>query len=243
MDFPTTHWTALAQATLNGDERAGRALEDFILRYRRPVMSLLRRRGLQNNRVEDLTHDFFIQLMEKSSLRRATPVKGRFRCFLSGALRHFLADDLRHHSTIRRGGETQHLSLDAAGDIAATEEAMREGEALFLDREWALNIMESALEELRREWAAADKGRRWEALRAFLPGAMQPADCKEAAQRTGLSDAALRKEVSRLRSRFRDLVRLRVASTVSSPLDVDDELAHLQRVLTAPGTAAGDRRG
>ena len=54
-----------------------------------------------------------------------------------------------------------------------------------------------------------------------------------------MPDTALRTEVSRLRKRFREIVRSRVAATVPSPLDVDDELTHLHRVLTASIDSAG----
>src|SRR5436190_23444592 len=71
MEFPTTHWTMLAQATLHGDTSAGKALEEFVLSYRAPVLALLRRRGVPDVHVEDLTQEFFLQLMKNSSLKRA----------------------------------------------------------------------------------------------------------------------------------------------------------------------------
>ena len=46
-----------------------------------------------------------------------------------------------------------------------------------------------------------------------------------------LSDGALRTALSRLRSRFRELVRAEVARLLDDPAEVDDELAHLLRVL------------
>ena len=235
MEFPTTRWTQLAQATLHGDNHAASALENFCQRYREPVIRLLRHRGVQEDRVEDMTHDFFIRLMESSALKRADPARGRFRSFLSGALNHFLADDFARNQAVKRGGGIYHVSLDESAESSVTG-PLSEEDNLFLDREWALNIMESAVEEIANEWTADGKETRFDAIRPFLPGASHAADYEEAGRLTGLSSGSIRMEIYRLRNRFREIVRSRVAATVASPLDVDDELNHLHSVLTAPSS-------
>ena len=47
----------------------------------------------------------------------------------------------------------------------------------------------------------------------------------------GVPVATLRTWISRLRRRYRDMLRGAVASTVSDPADVEDELRYLYRVL------------
>lgn len=238
MDFPSTQWTELAQATLHGDSAAGLALAEFCRSYRRPVLQFLRWHGAPEQRVEDMTHDFLLHLLEHSSLKRADRAQGRFRSYLCAALVRFMSNDVKRNSALKRGGGAEHISFDAAGDSGAELPQPSAGEALFLDREWALNIMERAVEDTEREWSESGKTRRFAALRPFLPGATLPADYPEAARLTGMSDAALRADVSRLRKRFREIVRSHVAATVLSPLDVDDELTHLHRVLTASAGSA-----
>jgi hypothetical protein len=233
MDFPSTRWTQLAEATLHGDSAAGLALAEFCRSYRRPVMQFLRWRGVTENRVEDLAHDFLLHLLEHSALKRADRVQGRFRNYLCAALVRFMSSDVKFNGALKRGGGVPHVSLDAEGDFGAELPQPSANEALFLDREWALNLMERTVEDIESEWNEAGKGGRFAALRPFLPGATRPADYVEAARLTGMGDMALRTEVSRLRKRFRDIVRKHVAGTVPSPVDVDDELAHLLRVLTA----------
>src|SRR6185503_13983893 len=53
----------------------------------------------------------------------------------------------------------------------------------------------------------------------------------EGARRLGMSEAALRKAVERLRRRYQELFRQEIAHTVTSPAEVEDELRHLQTVM------------
>jgi RNA polymerase sigma-70 factor (ECF subfamily) len=195
-------------------------------------MQFLRWRGAPEHRVEDLTHDFLLHLLEHSALKRADRARGRFRNYLCAALVRFMANDVSANGALKRGGGAKHISLDAAGDCCGVLPQPSANEALFLDREWALNVMERAIEDMEAESNRPGKSLRFAALRPFLPGATVPANYQEAARLTGMSDASLRTEVSRMRRRFREIVRSHVAATVPSPLDVDDELAHLLRVLT-----------
>src|SRR5688572_24243653 len=104
MQFPVTQWTLLAQASLHGGPEEQQALETFCLQYRGPVLALLRSRGVGESRAEDLVHDFFIQLMKSSALKRADRNIGPFRHFLRGMLTKFLADDADRNGALKRGG-------------------------------------------------------------------------------------------------------------------------------------------
>jgi len=234
MQFPVTQWTLLAQATLNGDTAAGKALEEFLLSYRAPVMAMVRYRGVPEDRVEDLTQDFLLHLMKHSTLRRADPGEGRFRSYLSGALTNFLADDAKRNHAAKRGGGTPLESLDADGALTNRLAAEDGGIALFLDRMWALHLITRALDATAREWSRAGKAARFAVLRSFLPGSVEFLTQQEAANRLGLSDTALRSELQRLREAFRHAVRREVAVTVHSLADVDGELQHLLAILRAP---------
>ncbi|MFN0128430.1 MAG: RNA polymerase sigma factor [Verrucomicrobiales bacterium] len=233
MEFPSTHWTALAQASLHGDTSAEKALESFCAQYRPLIIIILRSRGMPPDRLEDLAHDFLLQLMRSSALKRADPRRGRFRAFLSGALSNFLADDGARHHAAKRGGGVAPLSLDAADtmlDLVATEDA---DAALALDREWALHLVARALERVRQQWHGPEKSDRFAVLRVFLPGASESLSQQEAARRLGLSDEALRKELQRLRESLRVAISREVAATVASEEEVDGEMRHLMHVLQA----------
>jgi len=232
MDFPTTHWSVLARASLDGAPGARRALEDLCRRYWSPLHQFIRSRGYSETDAEDLTQGFLLHLLEHSTLGRADRQFGRFRSFLLGALTRFLADDFARRRAQKRGGGAAHLSVEeGAPELAGPAEP---GEVLF-DREWALVILENALQTAQAESETAGNARAFAVLRRFLPGALETPSYEQAATQVGLGLAAFKSELHRLRQRFRALVRQEIANTVSAPHEIDEEMDHLQRVLSDPG--------
>jgi RNA polymerase sigma-70 factor (ECF subfamily) len=226
MEFPQTCWTILAQATLHGDTAARSALESLCQRYWKPVHAHIRSRGLPPEKCEDLTQDFFLHVMQSGLLHRASPQMGKFRSYLLGSLRYFLAHDAERNAAQRRGGGLQQAEL--TDDIAAVE-----ADDTAFDREWALSTLESALSETRHATMAARGEDGWNVLKRFLPGSGESPAYQTAAGLLGMSLAALKSEVFRLRQAFRDALRRTVGATVATPEELDQEMAHLRRILTA----------
>jgi len=48
----------------------------------------------------------------------------------------------------------------------------------------------------------------------------------------GMTEGAARMNLTRLRQRYRQILRSEVAQTVASPQEIEDELRHLIQVLT-----------
>ncbi len=231
MQFPTTHWSVLARATLHGESGALTALDQLCRAYWQPINRFIRFRGFNPADADDLTQAFLVRLCQQSVWRRADAQKGRFRSFLLGALAHFLADELDRRATQKRGGRVEHVSLDLESALTAGLPAK---DAEWFDREWALFVTEQALAELAGEWA--DRAESFEVLKNFLPGAGEPMALEAGAMRLGVSLSAMKSQVHRLRERFRELVRQQVAVTVSAPHEIEDELQHLGHVLMHPAT-------
>lgn len=231
MQFPTTHWSVLARATLHGESGALTALDQLCRAYWQPINSFIRFRGFNESDAKDLTQAFLVRLCEQSVWRRADAEKGRFRSFLLGALSHFLADERDRRATQKRGGQVEHVSLDFE---PMHPEPASHADALHFDREWACFVMEAALAQLAGEWE--ERAEAFNVLRSFLPGAAQPASLEAGAAQLGLSLGAMKSQVHRLRERFREQVRQQVAVTVSAPHEIEDELQHLGKVLMSPGT-------
>lgn len=237
MQFPTTHWSSLAQASLSGQPTAAEALERFCQRYRQPICGFIRSRLRDDHQAEDLTHEFILHLLEKSTLQRADRHRGKFRSFLLGALTRFLGDQTDRRQARKRGGHIQHFSLDAVAEAHPdATPAVGADDVVRFDREWALRILEFALDRIRREQAESAAGlAAFEVLKDFLPGGAAPLSYDEAAARLGLSLPALKSEIHRLRRRLRSLVRDEVAQTVSAPHEIEEEMLHLQQVLMDRG--------
>jgi DNA-directed RNA polymerase specialized sigma24 family protein len=231
MSFPTTQWTLLTRASLNGESAGHQALEELCRRYWLPLYQFLRARGCTRTEAQDLTQEFLLHLFEHATLQNADRARGRFRSFLLGALVRFLADERDRRYAWKRGRGALHLSLESAGeDWAAPGES-----ADLFDREWALVILENALRQVQEEVEAGAQALHFTVLRQFLPGSIETPSYEAAAAQLGLTLAAFKSELHRLRQRFKALVRQEVAQTVSAPHEIAEEMEHLQRVLMDKG--------
>jgi hypothetical protein len=88
--FATTHWSMIRAA--GGEDTAAReAMAALCRSYWFPLYAFVRRKGRSPQDAEDLTQEFFAQLLEHHWVAQADRSKGRFRSFLLTAFSHFLA--------------------------------------------------------------------------------------------------------------------------------------------------------
>ena len=99
------------------------------------------------------------------------------------------------------------------------------------ERNWALTLLELVLERLRGEQVAAGKGAQFEQLQDCLMGSSDAPRYAALAARMGLNEEAARMAVSRLRRRYRALLREEIAQTVTSPAEIEEEIRHLFTAL------------
>lgn len=232
MNFPTTQWTQLADASLNGDEAGREALSYMCEKYRRPVMAYLESRGMRREDLEDVTQDFFLKLIKSQVWKRADQAKGRFRTFLLTILNHLMRHQWRAKRTVKRGGAAVEESLDELTDSGLEFAADQISNMEVFDREWALTLVSDTICTVEAEFVQRDQKREFEILRRFLPGQLQPPSYEAAATDLGQSLTALKASVHRLRQRFREVLRVSVARTVSAPHEVDLELRYLGALLS-----------
>ena len=91
---------------------AGRALATLCENYWFPLYAFVRRAGFSAEDAQDLTQEFFVGLLAKNYLAVADPQRGKFRSFLLGAVKHFLANERRRQAARKRGGRQTMISLD-----------------------------------------------------------------------------------------------------------------------------------
>ena len=89
--FATTHWSVVLAAGKDESAPARSALETLCRAYWYPIYVYVRRKGHGPDDAQDLTQEFFAQLISKQHLRRADRTKGKFRTFLLATLDYFLA--------------------------------------------------------------------------------------------------------------------------------------------------------
>ena len=235
--FQTTHWTLVLHARQTQSEiSAQRALSNFCEAYWPPLYAFLRHRGHASPEAQDLVQGFFAHLLEQNTLSRADQEKGRLRTFLLGSMQNFLCNEYDRSRALKRGGGHQIISLDE--HLPETEAAMMGAADLSdpgsYDLAWASNIVKRAWQHLENAFEAEGKAEWLEVLRPFVAGGGKtPLNQEEAATKLGVPIATLRTWLSRLRQRYREALRTEVASTVSDPAEVDQELHYLYQILTA----------
>jgi RNA polymerase sigma factor (sigma-70 family) len=233
--FQTTHWTLVLRARESDPtETARRALSDFCEAYWPPLYAFLRRRGHAPPEAQDLVQGFFAHLLEQNTLSRADQKKGRLRTFLLGSMHKFLFNEYDRARALKRGGGHRTVSIDE--HLPEAEAAMMAtahlSDSRSYDLLWASNIVKRAWQHLQDAFEEEGKAESLEVLRPFVAGGGRtPPNQEEAAERLGVPIATLRTWLSRLRQRYREVLRREVASTVSDPADVDQELHYLYQIL------------
>ncbi|MGH7983647.1 MAG: RNA polymerase sigma factor [Candidatus Udaeobacter sp.] len=234
--FATTHWSVVL--TVQGESPAAeKALEKLCCIYWRPLYLFLRRQGIGPEHAQDLTQGFFAELIRDRSYIRADREKGRFRSFLLGALKHFVADGRDRERAQKRGGGKICDPFDEAA-ISEAENQVAPNERWnadrVYDREWAETLLRQSLDRLAQECAFAGKAALFDALKSHLSLGLEDAvPYDELSVRVRRPAATLRKDVERFRARYGDILREEVRGTVSDPAEVDEELRYLCQVLTA----------
>src|SRR5262249_16622775 len=112
--FASTRWTIVLEAgdSATVSAHAFNALSELCQIYWRPLYSFLRRQGYSPDDARDLTQGFFADLIETRAYARADREKGRFRSFLIGTLKHFVADVRDRGRALKRGGGMILQNLD-----------------------------------------------------------------------------------------------------------------------------------
>ena len=230
-----------ASETQAGPEASIAALSALCQTYWPSLYSYARGRGRTVHDAQDLTQGFFAYLIEHKIYKRAQPKKGKFRSFLLASFKNFLSDARDHAQALKRGGGREFLPLDenktsAAESLFQTHHSSGNNalaEDLLFERSWAETLVATALERLAADYQAQSNGKLFRQLRKFLTAGAAPLPSyAELAIELGLTESTLRSHVTRLRARYREILRTEVRRTVSTDAEVDGELRELLRVLS-----------
>lgn len=230
--FHTTRWSLISRA--GADTATSReAMAALCQIYWQPVYAYIRGRGNSPEKSQDLTQEFFLQLLEKEFLPRANRDKGKFRSFLLRSVQNFLISNWHRETAQKRGGNQPILGLDfaAAEGLIRKRGVDQESPEIIYQRQWALSVLDRALSQLETEMADEGNNQRFQRLKDFLTGDTKDS-YKEVAERLGMTEGAVRVAVHRIRQRFGSVLRGLVLDTVEDPQDVESELRYLQKTLT-----------
>ena len=231
-NFASTQWSVVLESRRDSPNRR-EALEQLCRAYWLPIYGYLRRRGQSAADAEDLTQGFFAFLLESDVLERPDPAKGRFRGYLIGSLKHFLANQYRRANTQKRGGDAQFIdwaTIDAERKFGEIDQPQLDPADAY-EASWALTVFAHALDKLAAEQEAAGRARQFAVLRPFLSVTPTRGEYDDAAHRLGTSRTNVAVWIFRLNRRYAELVRLEVAASVQDPAEVKNEMRHLLQAL------------
>lgn len=217
--FVKTSWFLVRSAS------TGEGWDPLIRLYWKPLYFYVRRKGLDNEAAKDVVQDFIASLIERRSIEKADPARGRFRTFLLAALDNFLLDRRRREGRRKRGGGAPVLSLDFAGgerEYGGFEVEGGETPEKLACRVWAHGLLDEVLLALEGDPAHVA------ALRLRLKGA----DYRQICEHTKLSDSAAHLAVHRLSRSFGELLGSRLRELCADPADFEAELGEFMALIS-----------
>ena len=240
--FAATHWSVIVAAgkTQADPGTASAAMAQLCQTYWPPLYTFVRSRGYSVHDAQDLTQGFFAHLIENKIHLRADRELGKFRSFLLASLKNFISHAREREQTLKRGGGRDFVAFDDARAEEAEslfQTHVSSGRSLvsedrLFEKSWAETLVETALGRLAAAYKAEGKENLFEKFRGFLAVGADPLPSyPELAARLAMTESTIRSHVTRLRARYREMLRAEVRRTVDSESEVDAELRELLRVL------------
>jgi RNA polymerase sigma factor (sigma-70 family) len=233
--FATTHWSVVEACA--DDENSDTALARLCQDYWPPLYTFARRRGNSSADAQDLVQGFFAYLLQSKAYAQTDRRKGKFRSFLLASFKNYMTDAWDKARAAKRGGDYQFVLLDDEVEAAealyrCVSSSVKSDEEQQYEQTWATALVVRALERTEEEFHHGSKARVFHALKPFLTGGVGLPSQDEVATRLEISIDTLRSHLSRLRARYRELLREEVTRTIGIAEDVDEELRHLCSIIT-----------
>lgn len=216
--FQKTSWDLVRSSTIP------ESMEALIQAYWKPLYFFVRQRGFDNETAKDIIQEFFTTVLERRSISKADPARGRFRTFLLAALTNFLKDRAKEASRQKRGGGKVALSLDFARGESdyKLEVAAGESPERIVDRTWARSLLQCCVDELQgdpvhlKAFSLYYKGEPYESIM----------------RQTGLSESAAKTAVHRLKGQLREIVTRHIGQTAATEEEFQEELSEFLSILS-----------
>ncbi|MFN0080149.1 MAG: RNA polymerase sigma factor [Prosthecobacter sp.] len=231
--FHTTRWTQVRQAKADSDD-GRKALADLCDAYYEPVVAYLRCELRDADVAREMSHEFFAQLLAGGGITHAEREHGRFRSYLLGAVKHFLAHQREAAQRLKRGGGAVPVSMDEDASAAqAIPDARQISPDAAFDRQWALTLLSRALEAVRHECTAEGRAVFFDQVKPWLTGEAAHGDQAALAAACSMTPAALKMAVQRLKQRFRQCVKAEISGTLDDAAMVEVEMQVLFAALAS----------
>jgi DNA-directed RNA polymerase specialized sigma24 family protein len=198
--------------------------------YYEPVVAYLRMVLRDADAARELSHAFFAEMLGGGTIHSAERGRGRFRSYLLGAVKHFVANQRDAARRLKRGGGVAAVALDDPEAHSVPDMRISSPDAEF-DKQWAVTVLERGMASLRAECLAEGRVDFFENVRPLLTGDSTYGDQGSIAALCGMKVEAFRVALHRLKKRLRKCVKDEVAGTLDDPDSVQDEMQTLFAAL------------
>jgi RNA polymerase sigma-70 factor (ECF subfamily) len=99
------------------------------------------------------------------------------------------------------------------------------------DLSWATTVVEHALQRLREECESKAKLWLFRGLSNHLTEERDEVSYADLSAELGVTETVVKKQLHKMRQRYRSLLRAEVSRTVENPAEVDDEIRYLCAAL------------
>jgi RNA polymerase sigma factor (sigma-70 family) len=228
--FESTAWTMIAHAQEGHTEASRQYLGLLIQRYWRPVYHFLKCMGRSHEDAKDLTQGFFTKFLEKDAIKYADKSRGRFRNFMVGSVKRYVAQE--HRAAAVRPEERAVADFDTALQEQCFGIPEKSNPETEFTRNWLKCVVENSLSILRKECVALGKSRQFQVFKARFLGSSDSPSHAHIAALLGLSEKEVENLLYRARRRFR---RIFLAEIRNSTETIDQAQEEVQELLAELG--------
>lgn len=231
MKFPLTRISAI-HALRDGDEQQRKvAFGKIVAAYWAPVYKYLRMQWNKDpDSAADLTQGFFLHAFEKDFLAEFDSSKARFRTYLRLCLDRYANKQDIAESRIKRGGDSEHLSLDFASVESEIRHDSNEHtlspEQVF-EKEWTRNLFAGAVAELRTQCESSGKKLHFEVFECYDLQALDSSDrisYQHLAERHSITVETVTNYLAAMRREFRKIVLDKIRELTASEEEYRQEV-------------------
>jgi len=157
--FPTTHWSLVGRASLEGDQVRRAALNELLNRY----WPALKAHLVVNRRIDPNLADDFVQgfienkILERHLVETADPARGKFRNLLMTALDNYVANQFQGRKAAKRLPDRA-ISMEAAVGQGASPTVTPDQ---VFDVEWARQLLAETLRRMEAECSTSAREDLW----------------------------------------------------------------------------------
>jgi len=229
LQFPSTKWELLAEASPHGEQSAA-ALNEFADRYYAAVRAFIVAVARNPVDADDLTQRFFeTVVLSGRLLTRVDREKGSFRPYLKQAIRNFLVDEHRRQAR-SVNPDIRPDAVNEGWNAIVTDSSPRPDAELL--RAWARSLVGMAVTRLEKICQENDQEQHFRLFtHRYLSDPDNPPSWRDVGATFGLDEKIARSRAETAVRHFRVLLRNLVASDMGSEKGIDEELHAVIAVL------------